>query len=233
MMLGNHPALGGITYTATTIAAVNGTPDSFTDSGNGFVTAGFTAGDTILVTGFLGNKVNNGIFTISSVATGKIEIVETSVVNEASGAQSISISTLRGGSLADIFKDGVLYIYTGSQPADADQATSGTNILIISVASGAWTAGVPANGLEFGTPASGVIAKNSQVWSGIGIGGGGTAGWFRLCANPTDAGVLSLVLPRIDGTVGTSGAQLNMSSTTIVVGATTTIDTFQLTFPAS
>jgi hypothetical protein len=50
-------------------------------------------------------------------------------------------------------------------------------------------------------------------------------------ANPTDAGASSTTLPRIDGSVGVSGADLNISNTVLVVGRTYTIDTFVLTLP--
>ena len=69
-----------------------------------------------------------------------------------------------------------------------------------------------------------------EVWSGLGVAAG-TASWFRLCANATDAGALSTVLPRIDGTVGVSGADATISNTQIVVDAPYTVDTFKLTFP--
>lgn len=229
LLLGKVPAIGGATITANTIAAVNGSPDSFTDSGNGFLTAGFQTGDTILALGFT-TLANNGVFTISSAAAGTLQISETTVTNEGAGSNR-TLCVIKGGSLKDIFKDGTLKIYSGSQPSDADQAVSGTLLVSITLGSGAFAYGAAAYGLEFGTASSGVIAKDSGVWSGVATASG-TAGWFRLTANATDAGALSLVLPRIDGAIGTSGAQLNMSSTTITLGATTTIDTFSITFPA-
>jgi hypothetical protein len=42
----------------------------------------------------------------------------------------------------------------------------------------------------------------------------------------------TFLLPRIDGSIGVSGAQLNMSSTVITIGATITIDTFTVTLDA-
>ena len=60
----------------------------------------------------------------------------------------------------------------------------------------------------------------------------GTAGWFRFYANDLTTGASSTAA-RFDGSVSTSGAQLNMSSTAITAGATTTIDSFTVTMPAS
>jgi len=48
-----------------------------------------------------------------------------------------------------------------------------------------------------------------------------------------DTGLFSTTDTRIQGTISTSGADLNMSSLNIALGATQTIDQFQLTFPAS
>lgn len=89
-----------------------------------------------------------------------------------------------------------------------------------------------ANGLRLDVSASGVIAKlAADVWSGVAVASG-TAGWFRVVGAVTDAGSSSSVLPRLDGNVGTSGANLNLSSTTITASATETISEFQLTYPA-
>lgn len=46
------------TITATTISAL-ASDNSYNDSGNGFVTAGFAVGDRVAVTGFTGNAANN------------------------------------------------------------------------------------------------------------------------------------------------------------------------------
>jgi hypothetical protein len=87
------------------------------------------------------------------------------------------------------------------------------------------------NSLRFGSAAAGALAKNADVWSGVGLANG-VAGYFRL-VNSQDTGLLSTTDIRIQGTISTSGADLNMSSLNIALGATQTIDQFQLTFPAS
>lgn len=135
------------------------------------------------------------------------------------------------GSWKTIFTDGIIEIYAGTQPADADTAESGTKLVRITVASGAFTPGAATNGLEFDNASGGVIAKNSDVWSGVGLAAG-TAGWFRFYDNDYDIGA-GTTLVRFDGNVGTSGADLNISTTAIAVSATTTIDSFEVTLPAS
>jgi hypothetical protein len=147
---------------------------------------------------------------------------------------SQNAGALTGISFGDLFIDGVIYIYTGAQPATADLTESGTNILIITESSGAFTPGAPGNGLEFEEDSvAGVISKAAaETWSGIGIGGGGTAGWFRFYANARTQGA-STTAVRFDGQCATVGGELTMSSTTIVTDATTTIDTFTITLPTS
>lgn len=91
------------------------------------------------------------------------------------------------------------------------------------------------NGLKMGTSVAGVLTKNAtQVWSGV-AGATGTAGWFRFSGSVADSGVIDSVAAevRLDGSIATSGAQLNMSSTSIVSGATQTISAFPLTLPTS
>ncbi len=224
--------------TATTIAAVDGagSSDTFTDSGNGFITAGFSVGDSVLVYGFTGaNLGSHGPFVLTGVAAGVLTVATGSIIASDGATEPVTIVALVGGSLRDIFKDGVLKIYNGTQPASPDNSIGGaTPLVVISVASGAFASGAVANGLEFGTAVLGVITKNADVWSGV-IASSGVAGWYRKYANPTDAGAAdtTYIYPRIDGTIGTSGRELNMTNTTLTAGATITIDTFEITLPES
>ena len=206
--------------------------DTITDSDSGFVTAGFAPGQVLFCKGATtaGNNTNVTGAVIQDVEAGTISLL-TGIVSAEAFIASTLIAAAEGGSLKDVFRDGVLRVYSGSQPSSPDSATNGTLLVTVTVSSGAFVAGAFDNGLEFGTAASGAISKSaSETWQGLGLAAG-TAGWFRLSANPTDAGGADTTLPRIDGNVGTSGADLNMSSTSIVVGSTYTIDTFTFTLP--
>lgn len=135
-------------------------------------------------------------------------------------------------SFKDMFQDGIIDIYSGSQPADADAAETGTQLLRITESGGAFTPSSPTNGLEFGDASGGSISKAAaETWQGDGITGG-VAGYFRFYDNDVDTGADATAM-RFDGAVATSGAELNLSSTTIVQSATTTIDAFTITLPAS
>lgn len=130
---------------------------------------------------------------------------------------------------AATFANGIIEIRTGSQPVTADAAATGTLLGTVTLASGAFTPGVSTNGLTFGTPSAGAVSK-SGTWSFSGVYPG-TAGWFRLKANALDNDLLSTTLPRLDGSIGTSGADMNLSNLSIAIGATTTIDSFAWTQP--
>jgi len=223
------------TYTSN-LAFVDGGAgsDTITDDGSNFINAGFAPGQKIYVYGAT-TAANDTAFAsgvaLTAVAAGTLTFA-TGVVDTAEAfAATTRIVACEGGSLKDVLMDGVLRIYTGSQPSSPDSAVSGTLLLEISVSAGAFVAGAFDNGLEFGDAASGIISKAaSETWQDAGLAAG-TAGWFRFVGNATDAGAASTTLPRIDGSVGTSGADLNMSSTSIVAGSTYTIDSFQLTLP--
>lgn len=124
----------------------------------------------------------------------------------------------------------------GTLPNGWVVATTVATITKSDVNMGTETAGVAsANGLQWGDATAGVLSKLSgQTWSGTAVASG-TAGWFRIEAAVSDAGGTdsSEAIFRIDGAVGTSGAELNMASTTITSGISYTIDSFALTLPTA
>jgi hypothetical protein len=92
-----------------------------------------------------------------------------------------------------------------------------------------------ANGLKFGAPASGVLGKlSTQTWSGVNAATG-TAGWFRFVGPVADSGALDTVDQqiRLDGSIATSGSDLNLNSTAFTISATTGISQFNVTVPAA
>lgn len=218
----------GVDSTSLTFAVSD---SSIADSNNGLVTAGFVAGMAITINGTSNNDGATGAL-IKSVATdGSKMTFDTGVIADEAGAASMTIAGARGGSMKDIMQNGVIRVYSGAQPATPEAAVTGTLLIQITVASGAFAHGLEAGGIEFGDPVTNYIEKCAdEVWSGVGLAAG-TAGWFRFVANPTDDGSLDTDLPRIDGTVGISGADAAISNTQIAVGATYTLDTMKLTAP--
>lgn len=130
---------------------------------------------------------------------------------------------------AEVFEGGIIEIRTGTQPATADAAATGTLLGTVTLASGAFTPGSPTNGLTFAPAADGAVSKTG-TWSFNGVAVG-TAGWFRLKANAADNDLLSTALPRLDGSIATNGADMNLSNLSIAIGAPTTVDSFTYTQP--
>jgi hypothetical protein len=84
-----------VTITAGTIAAVAATND-FTDSGNGFVAAGFAVGDLVTISGFSGGFAAGGVdFKITAIAAGVMTIGGTdgdAIIDDAAG-EDVTIAT--------------------------------------------------------------------------------------------------------------------------------------------
>ena len=92
-----------------------------------------------------------------------------------------------------------------------------------------------ANGLKFDVSASGVMSKlSTQTWSGVNAATG-TAGWFRQYGSVADTGVADSTdsMIRIDGSVATSGSEMNLNSTAFSISATTTLSGWAMTIPAA
>ena len=133
------------------------------------------------------------------------------------------------------FAKGVIYIYSGPQPLTADSAISGTLLGIVTVNSGAFTFGSPTNGLSFDAPVIGTVSKAAaEIWSFVGLVAN-TAGWFRLMGNASDnlGNDSTFLLPRLDGSIGVTGADLNLSNIAVTAGAPNTVDVFAFTIPAA
>ena len=93
------------------------------------------------------------------------------------------------------------------------------------------------NGLSMDTSVAGTFNKNpNEVWSGVVTGAGTqTAGWFRFKGALADDNTLdstNVKWLRMDGSISTSGADFNMSSTSMVNGVTQTLNTFSFQVPA-
>jgi hypothetical protein len=79
-----------------------------------------------------------------------------------------------------------------------------------------------------GTPISGEIAKEATAVQGT-PSVSGTVSWFRWVFDPEDDGTTeSTTFLRLDGLVGVSGADLNLSTTNLTVTAPVVINTFPL-----
>lgn len=110
---------------------------------------------------------------------------------------------------------GVVKIYDGTQPATADTAVT-TQTLLCTV-----TLNIPA----FGAASNGSAAITvGPAPSGVAVATG-TATWFRMA--PDGGAGLQIC----DGSVGTSGADLNLTTTSIVASQTVQITSGSISVP--
>lgn len=126
-----------------------------------------------------------------------------------------------------------LLIYSGAIPATADAAAEADNLLCALSNNSTGTT------LTFETsPVSGTLSKlASQTWSGV-CSATGTATYFRLVGGYSSAADAAIAMDSsstttrcIQGTVGVSGADLNLTSTSLVSTTTQAIDYFVVSFP--
>ena len=111
---------------------------------------------------------------------------------------------------------GKLRIYSGSQPADADAGIGGATLLA------ELTMNATAFGSATSTASTNSVLTANAITQDSSADATGTATWFRLWqSNGTT--------PILDGTVGTSGADLTINNTAIVAGGVVTASAMTLT----
>ena len=115
--------------------------------------------------------------------------------------------------VVDLLDNGYLRIYDGTQPATPQTAISGPVLL----------AELRFNATAFGAASTGVATANAFTGDAS-ANATGTATWYR--ALESDGTTVSH-----DGTVGTSGADLNLNSVSIVSGGTVDISSMTYTQP--
>jgi hypothetical protein len=108
---------------------------------------------------------------------------------------------------------GTIAIRTGSAPTNTGDADSGTLLATLTFSDPA-----------FGNASSGV-ATASAITSDTNVDSSGTAAHFRI--KDSDGTVI------MQGTVGTSGADINFNSVTFVAGGTCEISSMTVTQPAT
>lgn len=113
--------------------------------------------------------------------------------------------------LCALLNNGYLRIYDGSQPTDADTAI-GAQVLLAELRFGA---------TAFGAAVAGVATANA-ITSDSAANATGTASWFRALKSDGTTVVM-------DGSVGTSGANLNINSTAIQINAAVSVSSYTYT----
>ena len=118
--------------------------------------------------------------------------------------------------------DGAINIYSGTIPANADADVGAGTLLATLTFSTDW----------IGAASSGTSTL-AAITSDTNVDASGTAAWFRIYDVSEGVTGASSTKRRIDGTVGTSGADLNFNTVTFVAGGTAAISSFTITLPAT
>jgi hypothetical protein len=119
----------------------------------------------------------------------------------------------KADAISDLLDSGYLRIYDGTQALTADTAI-GAQVLLAELRFNATAAGAAVAGvLTFNALTADASANNT-----------GTASWFRALSSNGSSVVF-------DGTVGTSGSDLNLNTTSIVSGAEVSVSSFTYTQP--
>lgn len=112
---------------------------------------------------------------------------------------------------------GVIKIFTGAMPATCETADSGTRLATLTLSTTAFPASTDPTTTGLATATANAITSDTNAAAT------GTAGYFRAYDS---AGVCI-----VQGTVGTSAADMILNTTSIVTGATVAITSWVVTLP--
>lgn len=116
-----------------------------------------------------------------------------------------------------LLNGGQIRIYTGSQPAEADAAATGTLLATATLSATAFGAATDAN-------PGGRITANA-ITGDIAIDANGTAGWFRAVTS----GGTAVIDGNITATGG--GGDMTLASTSLVQNGTFDVTSWTITMP--
>jgi hypothetical protein len=223
------------TQPATADSAATGTLLGTVTLGSAALTSETQASQTITVAGSAGSINTVTVGTLNIIPDGAVafrtDAATTALdLNDAINRNGLFTATVSGAVVTVKPRPGAGTTYNGV--AFATTVTT----LTATVGAATLSGGVAAvNALTFGAPAAGVVSKpTTATWSFNGVAAG-TAGWFRVIGSVADAGAAisaALYLVRLDGSIATSGGDLNLSNITIAVSSPNTIDTFSFTIPS-
>lgn len=125
---------------------------------------------------------------------------------------SNTIANAAADAMAALHNGGFLKFYDGTQPAGPDTAI-GSQVLLAEVTFG---------GTAFGAAVAGVATANALTQDAS-ANATGTASWYRTFKSDGTT-------PLMDGSIGTSGSNINMASTSITSGQPVQVTAFTITF---
>jgi len=134
----------------------------------------------------------------------RITLISDSVVaGETSYFDEVRCENILDG-FKDIFRNCRINFYNGTIPTTADDATTATILWQVS------KDGLGVDGLTWENTVNGETKKSlTETWKGT-VTTAGLQSWFRIFEENDDPALASTLNARIDGTIGISGADLNM-----------------------
>lgn len=146
-----------------------------------------------------------------------------------------AVAKASGKSFGDALAASVIRVFGVTMPANPETAEGATHLVQVTNGGLSFTAGVATNGLNLATSAvDGVVSKASgEEWKGT-ITSAGTALWARWYDNALNTGATDTGV-HLDFDIGAigSGAALEISNQTLVVGEIFAISNGSLTVPVS
>ena len=126
------------------------------------------------------------------------------------------IAAMRG--LCALANGGTLTIWSGTQPADANTGTT-SQVKLATLAMSATAFATPA---ASGSAGSRTVTAQANAITSANASATGTAAWFRIYESDGVTAVL-------DGSVSTSGADLNLGTTAITSGGPVSVTSLTVT----
>jgi hypothetical protein len=223
---GTQPVTADSAETGTLLATVTASSAALTKETR--------ATGSVVITAAAGGTINN-------ITVGGLNIIPdgaiTAVVGDTPATAALLSEAVNRNGIMEATVSGSTVTLRGRAGSGATTAAVAGSLTTVTATYAAMAGGVAsANSLILTLSGSGIIAKlPTQIWSFNGSVAG-TAGWFRFYSCDTaDTGLTisgAPFYPRLDGSIATSGADLNISNIAIAVGAPNTIDTFGFTILA-
>lgn len=183
-----------------------------------------------------GDLANHDKLVLVEIATDtKLQVAAGTLVSAAAGSNIALVEFDVIGTIRMNMRNCVLYLYEEPLASSADLAAPGTPLVKITRDGGAFTAGQPANGLNFGDYLNGELRKAInpetglvEVWRGSPLRTG-IANSYMLCANDGITAA-SASARRMTGRVGSDdGADLVLTGgTTVTLGTPVDVQTVRM-----
>ena len=129
-------------------------------------------------------------------------------------------------SVRDSLDGGEIRIYSGTPPSSPNDAVDEDNTLLVTITVDSGDTGL---GFEAAADSGTLMKATDETWSGE-VEATGTASFFRFVQSD-DTGDASTTAQRVQGGVGTGGADMNLATVSLTETETQVIDHFSVSIP--